>query len=96
MKISKEQVSSMLPESFTEQIIRVYSTDRDPAAVDRVRSALVAFCADNQCTHPRGTSVDGVTLMPSTTPKKTPMPSKAPPTLRAPASRPAPFPELGE
>ncbi|XP_051887666.1 deoxynucleoside triphosphate triphosphohydrolase SAMHD1-like [Pristis pectinata] len=66
VKISKEQVSQLLPEQFTEQLIQVYCKKTDEKSVQAARKHFVQWCINRNFTKPR----DGDVLAPELTPLK--------------------------
>ncbi|XP_067053701.1 deoxynucleoside triphosphate triphosphohydrolase SAMHD1-like isoform X1 [Acropora muricata] len=50
----KDEVSSMLPEMFAEQNLRVYFRRTDPEDLDKAKRCFVEWCLGQQCTTPKG------------------------------------------
>ncbi|XP_053101217.1 deoxynucleoside triphosphate triphosphohydrolase SAMHD1 isoform X2 [Hemicordylus capensis] len=66
IKISKEQVSKLLPEKFAEQLIRVYCKRMDENVIDAAKKYFVQWCVNRDFTKPR----DGDVIAPEITPMK--------------------------
>ncbi|XP_004466661.1 deoxynucleoside triphosphate triphosphohydrolase SAMHD1 [Dasypus novemcinctus] len=66
IKITKNQVSRFLPESFAEQLIRVYCKKTDKKSLFAARQHFVQWCLNKNFTKPR----DGDVLAPLITPQK--------------------------
>lgn len=71
-RIRKTQVSQMLPETFAEQHVRIYSRKRDEMTVYSIRRAFRKWCTLQHCTTPKG-NADDPELTPSNTPMVTPV-----------------------
>uniref|UniRef100_A0A670XVC8 Deoxynucleoside triphosphate triphosphohydrolase SAMHD1 n=1 Tax=Pseudonaja textilis TaxID=8673 RepID=A0A670XVC8_PSETE len=52
IKITREQVSKLLPEKFAEQIIRVYCKKKDTKIIEAATKYFVKWCMDKQFTKP--------------------------------------------
>uniref|UniRef100_A0A8C2UAS4 Deoxynucleoside triphosphate triphosphohydrolase SAMHD1 n=1 Tax=Coturnix japonica TaxID=93934 RepID=A0A8C2UAS4_COTJA len=66
IKISKEQVSRLLPGTFSEQVIRVYCKSQDPVIVSAAKQYFVQWCIKRNFTKPQ----DGDVVAPHLTPLK--------------------------
>uniref|UniRef100_A0A8C9EVL9 SAM and HD domain containing deoxynucleoside triphosphate triphosphohydrolase 1 n=1 Tax=Pavo cristatus TaxID=9049 RepID=A0A8C9EVL9_PAVCR len=66
VKISKEQVSRLLPRTFSEQVIRVYCKHQDPVIVSAAKQYFVQWCIKRDFTKPQ----DGDVVAPHLTPLK--------------------------
>uniref|UniRef100_A0A8V1A1J9 Deoxynucleoside triphosphate triphosphohydrolase SAMHD1 n=2 Tax=Gallus gallus TaxID=9031 RepID=A0A8V1A1J9_CHICK len=66
IKISKEQVSRLLPGTFSEQVIRVYCKRQDPIIVSAAKQYFVQWCIKRDFTKPQ----DGDVVAPHLTPLK--------------------------
>uniref|UniRef100_A0A8B9TM52 Deoxynucleoside triphosphate triphosphohydrolase SAMHD1 n=1 Tax=Anas platyrhynchos TaxID=8839 RepID=A0A8B9TM52_ANAPL len=66
VKISKEQVSRLLPRIFAEQLIRVYCKNLDPNIVSAAKQYFVQWCIKRDFTKPQ----DGDVIAPHLTPMK--------------------------
>ncbi|XP_077191362.1 deoxynucleoside triphosphate triphosphohydrolase SAMHD1 isoform X2 [Paroedura picta] len=66
IKITKEQVSKFLPETFAEQLIRVYCKRLDKESLDVARKYFVQWCISKDFSKPR----DGDVVAPELTPMK--------------------------
>ncbi|XP_072371322.1 deoxynucleoside triphosphate triphosphohydrolase SAMHD1-like [Scyliorhinus torazame] len=66
IKIRKDQVSRLLPERFTEQLIQVYCKKTDEQSVEAARKHFVQWCINRNFTKPR----DGDIVAPELTPLK--------------------------
>ncbi|XP_059836903.1 deoxynucleoside triphosphate triphosphohydrolase SAMHD1-like [Hypanus sabinus] len=66
VKISKKQVSQLLPERFTEQLIQVYCKRADKGIVQAARKHFIKWCMDRNFAKPR----DGDIIAPELTPLK--------------------------
>ncbi|XP_057637424.1 deoxynucleoside triphosphate triphosphohydrolase SAMHD1 isoform X2 [Chionomys nivalis] len=66
VKISKEQVSQLLPQKFAEQLIRVYCKKKDRKSLYAARQHFIQWCADKDFTKPQ----DGDIMAPLITPLK--------------------------
>ncbi|XP_010126886.1 PREDICTED: deoxynucleoside triphosphate triphosphohydrolase SAMHD1-like, partial [Chlamydotis macqueenii] len=66
VKISKEQVSNLLPVTFAEQVIRVYYKSQDPDIVSAAKQYFIQWCIENDFTKPQ----DGDVVAPHLTPMK--------------------------
>ncbi|CAH6776898.1 deoxynucleoside triphosphate triphosphohydrolase SAMHD1 isoform X2 [Phodopus roborovskii] len=64
--ISKDQVSKLLPQEFTEQLIRVYCKKKDKKSLHAARQHFTQWCADRNFTKPQ----DGDIIAPLITPLK--------------------------
>ncbi|XP_052539488.1 deoxynucleoside triphosphate triphosphohydrolase SAMHD1 isoform X2 [Tympanuchus pallidicinctus] len=53
IKISKEQVSRLLPGTFSEQVIRVYCKHQDPVIVSAAKHYFVQWCIKRDFTKPQ-------------------------------------------
>ncbi|XP_064377433.1 deoxynucleoside triphosphate triphosphohydrolase SAMHD1 isoform X3 [Dromaius novaehollandiae] len=53
VKISREQVSKLLPETFEEQVIRVYCKNQDPDTVSAAKQYFVQWCIRRDFTKPQ-------------------------------------------
>lgn len=49
----KDEVSSMLPEMFAEQNLRVYFRRTDPEDLDKAKRCFVQWCLGQKCTTPK-------------------------------------------
>nr|XP_056723452.1 deoxynucleoside triphosphate triphosphohydrolase SAMHD1 [Euleptes europaea] len=65
-KITKGQVSKFLPETFAEQLIRVYCKKMDEKSIDVAKKYFVQWCMDKDFSKPR----DGDVVAPEITPMK--------------------------
>ncbi|XP_078092980.1 deoxynucleoside triphosphate triphosphohydrolase SAMHD1-like [Mustelus asterias] len=65
-KIRKDQVSRLLPERFTEQLIQVYCKKIDEQSVEAAKKHFVQWCINRNFTKPR----DGDIVAPELTPLK--------------------------
>uniref|UniRef100_A0A8C7I2Q3 SAM and HD domain containing deoxynucleoside triphosphate triphosphohydrolase 1 n=1 Tax=Oncorhynchus kisutch TaxID=8019 RepID=A0A8C7I2Q3_ONCKI len=52
-RISRDQVSQMLPDQFAEQLIRVYFKKRDEKTVEAAKINYVKWCMDNNFSKPQ-------------------------------------------
>ncbi|NXJ06973.1 SAMH1 triphosphohydrolase, partial [Odontophorus gujanensis] len=66
IKISKEQVSRLLPGTFSEQVIRVYCRHQDQVIVSAAKQYFVQWCIKRDFTKPQ----DGDVVAPHLTPLK--------------------------
>ncbi|XP_031461482.1 deoxynucleoside triphosphate triphosphohydrolase SAMHD1 [Phasianus colchicus] len=66
IRISKEQVSRLLPGTFSEQVIRVYCKHQDPVIVLAAKQYFVQWCIKRDFTKPQ----DGDVVAPHLTPLK--------------------------
>ncbi|XP_067856867.1 deoxynucleoside triphosphate triphosphohydrolase SAMHD1 [Heptranchias perlo] len=66
IKIRKGQVSQLLPEKFTEQLIQVYCKKTDEQSVEAAKKLFVQWCINRNFTKPR----DGDIVAPELTPLK--------------------------
>ncbi|XP_056405325.1 deoxynucleoside triphosphate triphosphohydrolase SAMHD1 isoform X2 [Hyla sarda] len=66
IKITKEQVSQLLPEKFAEQIIRVYCKKTDEKSLESAKRYFVQWCMDRDFSKPQ----DGDVVAPDMTPLK--------------------------
>ncbi|NXQ63629.1 SAMH1 triphosphohydrolase, partial [Anthoscopus minutus] len=66
VKISKEQVSNLLPIIFMEQVVRVYYKSQDPDIISAAKQYFVQWCMQNDFTKPQ----DGDVVAPHLTPMK--------------------------
>ncbi|XP_058033368.1 deoxynucleoside triphosphate triphosphohydrolase SAMHD1 [Ahaetulla prasina] len=66
VKITREQVSKLLPEKFAEQIIRVYCKKKDTKIIEAATKYFVQWCMDKDFSKPR----DGDVVAPELTPMK--------------------------
>ncbi|XP_055508216.1 deoxynucleoside triphosphate triphosphohydrolase SAMHD1-like [Leucoraja erinacea] len=66
IKIRKDQVSQLLPERFTEQLIQVYCKKSDDQSLQAARKQFVQWCINRDFTKPR----DGDIVAPELTPLK--------------------------
>ncbi|NXY48581.1 SAMH1 triphosphohydrolase, partial [Ceuthmochares aereus] len=66
VKITKEQVSKLLPITFAEQVIRVYCKSQDPAVITAAKQYFVQWCIKKDFTKPQ----DGDVVAPHLTPMK--------------------------
>ncbi|XP_023795799.1 deoxynucleoside triphosphate triphosphohydrolase SAMHD1 [Cyanistes caeruleus] len=66
VKISKEQVSKLLPIIFMEQVVRVYYKSQDPRIISAAKQYFVQWCMENDFTKPQ----DGDVVAPHLTPMK--------------------------
>uniref|UniRef100_A0A8C3LLM8 Deoxynucleoside triphosphate triphosphohydrolase SAMHD1 n=2 Tax=Chrysolophus pictus TaxID=9089 RepID=A0A8C3LLM8_CHRPC len=66
IRISKEQVSRLLPGTFSEQVIRVYCKHQDPVIVSAAKQYFVQWCIKRDFTKPQ----DGDVVAPHLTPLK--------------------------
>ena len=53
VKVRKDQVSQMLPQTFREQDVRVYCKKTDPASVQAARKYFRAWCLKQDCITPK-------------------------------------------
>uniref|UniRef100_A0A8C7RM53 Deoxynucleoside triphosphate triphosphohydrolase SAMHD1 n=1 Tax=Oncorhynchus mykiss TaxID=8022 RepID=A0A8C7RM53_ONCMY len=65
-RISKDQVSKLLPERFAEQLIRVYCKKTDERAMEAAKKNFVQWCMDMNFSKPQ----DGDVIAPELTPLK--------------------------
>ncbi|KAJ8257848.1 hypothetical protein GJAV_G00190390 [Gymnothorax javanicus] len=54
IKIRKNQVSRLLPETFAEQVIRVYCKRTDEKSLDAAKKYFVQWCLNSNFTKPQG------------------------------------------
>lgn len=54
VKVRKDQVSQMLPQTFREQDVRVYCKKTDPASVQAAGKYFRAWCLKQNCITPKG------------------------------------------
>ncbi|XP_063515515.1 deoxynucleoside triphosphate triphosphohydrolase SAMHD1 isoform X2 [Pongo pygmaeus] len=66
IRITKNQVSQLLPEKFAEQLIRVYCKKVDRKSLYAAKQHFVQWCADRNFTKPQ----DGDVIAPLITPQK--------------------------
>ncbi|NWZ40987.1 SAMH1 triphosphohydrolase, partial [Brachypodius atriceps] len=66
VKISKEQVSNLLPIIFMEQVVRVYYKSQNPHVISAAKQYFVQWCMQNDFTKPQ----DGDVVAPHLTPMK--------------------------
>ncbi|XP_073415473.1 deoxynucleoside triphosphate triphosphohydrolase SAMHD1 isoform X1 [Dendrobates tinctorius] len=66
IKITKDQVSQLLPEKFAEQIIRVYCKKTDDKSLEASRRYFVQWCMNRDFSKPQ----DGDVVAPDMTPLK--------------------------
>ncbi|XP_063000921.1 deoxynucleoside triphosphate triphosphohydrolase SAMHD1 [Elgaria multicarinata webbii] len=66
IKITKDQVSKLLPEKFAEQLIRVYCKKKDEKVIYVATKHFIQWCMDKDFTKPR----DGDVVAPELTPMK--------------------------
>ncbi|XP_010562849.1 PREDICTED: deoxynucleoside triphosphate triphosphohydrolase SAMHD1 isoform X1 [Haliaeetus leucocephalus] len=66
VKISKEQVSKLLPMTFAEQVIRVYCKSQDPDTISAAKQYFIQWCIEKDFTKPQ----DGDVVAPHLTPMK--------------------------
>ncbi|XP_078251978.1 deoxynucleoside triphosphate triphosphohydrolase SAMHD1-like [Rhinoraja longicauda] len=66
IKISKDQVSHMLPVRFTEQLIQVYCKKTDNKSVQAAQKLFVQWCINSNFSKPK----DGDIVAPELTPLK--------------------------
>uniref|UniRef100_A0A0D9RC48 Deoxynucleoside triphosphate triphosphohydrolase SAMHD1 n=1 Tax=Chlorocebus sabaeus TaxID=60711 RepID=A0A0D9RC48_CHLSB len=66
IRITKNQVSRLLPETFAEQLIRVYCKKMDRKSLYAAKQHFVQWCADRNFTKPQ----DGDVIAPLITPQK--------------------------
>ncbi|XP_020638071.2 deoxynucleoside triphosphate triphosphohydrolase SAMHD1 [Pogona vitticeps] len=66
VKITKEQVSKLLPEKFAEQLIRVYCKKTDEKIICLATKHFIQWCINNDFTKPQ----DGDVVAPELTPMK--------------------------
>ncbi|XP_070797748.1 deoxynucleoside triphosphate triphosphohydrolase SAMHD1 [Pituophis catenifer annectens] len=66
VKITREQVSKLLPEKFAEQLIRVYCKKKDAKIIEAATKYFIQWCMDKDFTKPR----DGDVVAPELTPMK--------------------------
>uniref|UniRef100_A0A8C6J8V1 Deoxynucleoside triphosphate triphosphohydrolase SAMHD1 n=1 Tax=Melopsittacus undulatus TaxID=13146 RepID=A0A8C6J8V1_MELUD len=52
VKISKEQVSKLLPRTFAEQVIRVYCKSQNPVIVSAAKQYFIQWCMEKNFTKP--------------------------------------------
>ncbi|KAK2511702.1 Samhd1 [Columba guinea] len=64
--INEDQVSRILPKTFSEQVIRVYCRNQDPDVFLAAKQYFVQWCIDNDFTKPQ----DGDVVAPHLTPMK--------------------------
>uniref|UniRef100_A0A8B9MU14 Deoxynucleoside triphosphate triphosphohydrolase SAMHD1 n=1 Tax=Accipiter nisus TaxID=211598 RepID=A0A8B9MU14_9AVES len=55
VKISKEQVSKLLPMTFAEQVIRVYCKSQDPDTISAAKQYFIQWCIEKDFTKPQVT-----------------------------------------
>uniref|UniRef100_A0A803WG05 Deoxynucleoside triphosphate triphosphohydrolase SAMHD1 n=1 Tax=Ficedula albicollis TaxID=59894 RepID=A0A803WG05_FICAL len=53
VKITQEQVSSLLPRTFMEQVVRVYYKSQDPLIISAAKQYFVQWCMQNDFTKPQ-------------------------------------------
>uniref|UniRef100_A0A8C6JAM0 Deoxynucleoside triphosphate triphosphohydrolase SAMHD1 n=1 Tax=Melopsittacus undulatus TaxID=13146 RepID=A0A8C6JAM0_MELUD len=58
VKISKEQVSKLLPRTFAEQVIRVYCKSQNPVIVSAAKQYFIQWCMEKNFTKPPLLSVE--------------------------------------
>ncbi|NWH80422.1 SAMH1 triphosphohydrolase, partial [Piaya cayana] len=66
VRITKEQVSKLLPITFAEQVIRVYCKSQDPDVISAAKQYFVQWCIEKDFTKPQ----DGDVVAPHLTPMK--------------------------
>ncbi|KFP27224.1 Deoxynucleoside triphosphate triphosphohydrolase SAMHD1, partial [Colius striatus] len=64
VKISKKQVSKLLPMTFAEQVIRVYCTSQDPGVVSAAKQYFIQWCIKKDFTKPQDSDVVAPHLTP--------------------------------
>ncbi|NXD16106.1 SAMH1 triphosphohydrolase, partial [Nothocercus nigrocapillus] len=64
VRISKEQVSKLLPETFAEQVIRVYCKNQDPDTVSAAKQYFIQWCIRRDFTKPQDCDVVAPHLTP--------------------------------
>ncbi|XP_045193463.2 deoxynucleoside triphosphate triphosphohydrolase SAMHD1-like [Mercenaria mercenaria] len=66
VRVRKDQVSNLLPETFAEQQIRVHCKLVDTRTLDMVKRAFCDWCKDNNLPSPKGGEVNSLELTPVT------------------------------
>ncbi|OWK53633.1 Deoxynucleoside triphosphate triphosphohydrolase SAMHD1 [Lonchura striata] len=64
VKISKEQVSKLLPRIFMEQVVRVYYKSQDPHIISAAKQYFVQWCMQNDFTKPQDGDIVAPHLIP--------------------------------
>ncbi|KAL2296772.1 hypothetical protein Nmel_014820 [Mimus melanotis] len=64
VKITKEQVSNLLPITFMEQVVRVYYKSQDPHIISAAKQYFVQWCMQNDFTKPQDGDVVAPHLIP--------------------------------
>uniref|UniRef100_A0A803V4R7 HD/PDEase domain-containing protein n=1 Tax=Ficedula albicollis TaxID=59894 RepID=A0A803V4R7_FICAL len=64
VKITQEQVSSLLPRTFMEQVVRVYYKSQDPLIISAAKQYFVQWCMQNDFTKPQDGDVVAPHLIP--------------------------------
>ncbi|XP_065501938.1 deoxynucleoside triphosphate triphosphohydrolase SAMHD1 [Caloenas nicobarica] len=62
--INENQVSKLLPKTFSEQVIRVYCKSQDPAVFPAAKQYFVQWCIENDFTKPQDSDVVAPHLTP--------------------------------
>ncbi|XP_053398679.1 deoxynucleoside triphosphate triphosphohydrolase SAMHD1-like isoform X2 [Mercenaria mercenaria] len=57
IRINKEQVSFVLPDTFAEQYVRVYSSVTDSRLFDIIEQSFSEWCKENDIPQPKGLSI---------------------------------------
>lgn len=65
VKISKEQVSKLLPRTFAEQVIRVYYKSQDPIVLSAAKQYFIQWCMEKNFTKPPDSDVVAPHLIPN-------------------------------
>ncbi|XP_061297751.1 deoxynucleoside triphosphate triphosphohydrolase SAMHD1 isoform X2 [Pezoporus flaviventris] len=65
VKISKEQVSKLLPKTFAEQVIRVYCRSQDPVIISAAKQYFIQWCMKKNFTKPPDSDVVAPHLIPN-------------------------------
>uniref|UniRef100_A0A8C6J650 Deoxynucleoside triphosphate triphosphohydrolase SAMHD1 n=1 Tax=Melopsittacus undulatus TaxID=13146 RepID=A0A8C6J650_MELUD len=65
VKISKEQVSKLLPRTFAEQVIRVYCKSQNPVIVSAAKQYFIQWCMEKNFTKPPGSSYSYINCLTS-------------------------------
>ncbi|XP_030902865.2 deoxynucleoside triphosphate triphosphohydrolase SAMHD1 isoform X1 [Melopsittacus undulatus] len=65
VKISKEQVSKLLPRTFAEQVIRVYCKSQNPVIVSAAKQYFIQWCMEKNFTKPPDSDVVAPHLIPN-------------------------------
>lgn len=65
VKVRKDQVSNMLPETFAEQQIRIHCKNTEPRILDMVKRAFALWCEEKGYPPPKGGEVSSLELTPA-------------------------------